>query len=125
MKNSVLTHIGLAVLRIAPSLMMLTHGYPKLMKLVSGDIKFANPIGIGEAPTLFLAVIAEFICPLLLIVGYKTKVATIPPIITMLIAGLVVHASDPFGSKEKALLFLSVFVAIFLLGPGKFSIDKR
>lgn len=105
--------------------MLLTHGYPKFKKLISGDFSFGNPIGIGEAPTLFLAVLAEFVCPLLIIIGFKTKLATIPVIITMLVAAFVVHLADPFGTKEKALLFLAFFVCVFLLGPGKFSLDKR
>ena len=124
MKNSI-THIGLAVLRILPSLMMLTHGFPKFKKLVSGNLEFGNPIGIGEAPSLFLAVIGEFIAPLLIIIGYKTKFAAIPALITMLVAAFIVHASDPFGTKEKALLYATFFIAIILLGPGKYSLDKK
>lgn len=125
MKTNILSHIGLAVLRIAPSLMMLSHGYPKFRKLIAGDFQFGDPIGIGPGPSLFLTVIGEFICPILIIIGFKTKLATIPPIITMLVAAFVVHLSDPFGKKEKALLFLVFFVCVLLLGPGKFSIDKR
>ena len=125
MKSNLTTHVGLAILRIAPSLMMLTHGYPKFKKILAGNFEFGNPLGIGEAPSLFLAVIAEFICPILIILGFKTKIATIPTIITMMVAAFIVHGSDPFGSKEKALLFLSIFVCVLLLGPGKFSLDKR
>ena len=68
MKNNALVHLGLALLRILPSVFMLTHGYPKLLKLINGDTEFINPLGIGEAPTLFLAIIGEFICPLLIII---------------------------------------------------------
>lgn len=125
MKSNLTTHVGLAILRIAPSLMMLTHGYPKFKKILAGNFEFGNPLGIGEAPSLFLAVIGEFICPILIILGFKTKIATIPTIITMMVAAFIVHGSDPFGSKEKALLFLSFFVCVLLLGPGKFSLDKR
>jgi len=125
MKNSSNTALGLALLRIAPSAMMLFHGIPKFQKLVSGDFEFANPIGIGAAPTLFLAVIAEVLCPLLIIIGYRTRIAAIPALIVMLVAAFIVHGADPFGVKEKALLYAVCFAAIFLLGPGKFSIDKR
>ena len=125
MKTSPLTATGLALLRISMSAMMLTHGLPKLQKLISGDFEFADPIGIGAAPSLFLAVIGEFICPILIIIGYKTRLATIPTGITMLVAAFIVHAADAFGSKEKALLYLVGFVAIALLGPGKYSIDRK
>lgn len=125
MKNNTLIHLGLALLRIVPSAFMLTHGYPKLMKLINGDTQFANPFGIGQAPSLFLTVVGEFICPLLIIIGFKTRWAAIPTAITMFVAGFIIHASDPFGTKEMALLYLTIFVVIMLLGPGKYSVDKR
>ena len=125
MKNNLQTQIGLALLRIAPSIMLITHGLPKFQKLISGNFEFGDPIGIGATPSLFLAVIGEFICPILIIVGFKTRWMAVPPAITMVVAGFIVHSADPFGTKEKAFLFLVFFIAIILLGPGKFSIDKK
>jgi putative oxidoreductase len=125
MKTPVVKDIGLAFFRITISTMMLTHGYPKLMKLISGNFEFGNPLGIGAAPSLFLAVIGEFVCPILIILGLRTRLAAIPAAITMMVAAFIVHAADPFDTKEKALLFLVSFVAIALLGPGKFSMDKK
>lgn len=125
MTNSPLKDIGLAFFRIAISAMMLTHGLPKFQQLISGNFEFGDPIGIGAAPSLFLAVIGEFICPILIIIGYKTRLVSIPVVITMCVAAFIVHAADPFGSKEKALLFLIAFITIILLGPGKYSIDKK
>ena len=125
MKNSLQTHIGLLFLRISASAMMLTHGYPKFQKLLSGDFEFGDPIGLGPTPSLFLAIIGEFVCPLLVIIGFKTRWAAIPTAITMAVAAFIVHAQDPYGTKEKALLFLSMFLVIILLGPGKYSVDKK
>ena len=105
--------------------MMLVHGYPKFRKLISGDMEFANPLGIGEGPSLFLAVIGEFIAPILIIIGYKTRFAAIPTLITMLVAAFIAHGADPFGVKEKALLFAVIYAVIILLGPGKYSLDKK
>ena len=125
MTNTSKNAIGLALLRILPSAMLLTHGIPKFQKLISGDLQFGDPIGIGDAPTLFLAVIAEFVCSILIIIGYKTRWAAVPPAIVMIVAVGIVHSADPFGVKEKPLLFLAFFIAIILLGPGKYSIDKK
>jgi len=55
------TNITLLITRISFSLAMMTHGYPKLIKLFSESPSFGNPIGIGEIPTLALAVFAEFV----------------------------------------------------------------
>jgi len=106
MKNNLQTNIGLALLRIAPSAMLLTHGIPKFQKLIGGNLEFGDPIGLGPAPSLFLAVLGEFICPILIIIGFKTRWMAVPPAITMLVAAFIVHSADPFGTKEKALLFL-------------------
>ncbi len=126
MQNDLRKHIGLALLRIAPSALMLSHGIPKFQSLISGEeIQFADPIGIGMAPSLFLTVIAEVVCPLLMIVGFKTRWAAIPAAITMAVAAFIVHGADPLQKKELALIYLIVFVAVSLLGPGKFSIDRK
>ncbi|MGB5499134.1 MAG: DoxX family protein [Maribacter sp.] len=125
MKNNLQTNIGLVFLRIVPAAMLLTHGIPKFQKLISGTFEFGDPIGIGTTPSLFLAVIGEFVCPILIIIGFKTRWMAIPPAITMLVAGFIVHAADPFATKEKAFLFLTFFIAIIFLGPGKFSVDRK
>ena len=118
-------HLGLLLLRIGFSGMMLTHGIPKLLDVIQGDFSFGDPIGLGATVSKILAVIGEAICPMLIIIGYKTRLAAIPTIITMLVAFFIVHASDPFGTKEKALMFACAFIVIALTGAGKFSVDKK
>lgn len=73
MQNKIVRDVGLAMLRIAPSAMLLTHGLPKFQKIINGNLEFGDPLGIGAAPSLFLAVIGEFICPILVIIGFKTR----------------------------------------------------
>ncbi|HBY66858.1 MAG TPA: DoxX family protein, partial [Flavobacteriaceae bacterium] len=99
-------HFALLFLRLTFSGMMLTHGIPKLLNLIQGDLEFGDPIGLGPSATLVLAVIGEAICPLLIILGIKTRIAAIPTIITMAIAAFLVHGSDPLARKELALLYL-------------------
>lgn len=125
MSRSLQNDIGLALLRIVPSAIMLTHGFGKFTKLINGNFEFADPLGIGQAPSLFLAVIGEFICPVLVILGVKTRWTAIPPAITMLVAAFIVHANDPINRKELALLYAVVFLVIILLGPGRYSFDRR
>ena len=126
MMNNTNTHsLGLFLLRIGFGGMMLTHGIPKILKMLSGDFSFGDPIGVGEPATLVLAVLCEVLFPILVIVGFKTRLSAIPVIITMAIAAFIVHAADPLGTKEKAILFLIGFIAIALLGAGKYSVDKK
>lgn len=116
--------IGLLIFRIGISALMLTHGYPKLLRFFgSEEINFADPLGLGPVVTFTFAVFAEFICSILVMLGLGTRLAVIPLIATMAIAALVVHATDGFGRQELPLLYLTGFVLLFFTGSGKFSLD--
>lgn len=116
---------ALLILRIAIGGMMLTHGLGKLTMLFGSEpIQFLDPLGIGLTVSLVLAVFAEVVCSIFLILGILTRIAAIPLIITMAIAAFVVHANDDFQVKELALLYLLIYVVIAILGAGKYSIDN-
>ncbi|MEX0723149.1 MAG: DoxX family protein [Gracilimonas sp.] len=119
------TNISLLVLRVGAGLLILTHGWPKLLKVLSGDFSFGDPIGIGAAASLVLATFAEAICGFLVTLGLGTRLAAIVLSINMTVVVFIAHADDPFGTKEKGLLFLLLFVVITLTGPGKYSLDKK
>jgi putative oxidoreductase len=118
--------IGLLILRVfAGGFMIYGHGFPKLLRLFSGTgIKFADPLGIGTGLSFGLTVFAEFFCSIFVILGLFTRASLIPLIIAMFVAGLIHHVPDPFSVKEKALLFLIVFITLMLTGPGKYSLSN-
>lgn len=116
-------HIAKLLLRVSYSLLLMTHGFPKLGKLFSDEIKFPDPLSVGDGNSLFLTVLGEFVAPFFIIIGYKTRLFSFLPAFTMLIAAFVVHFEDPFGKKELAILYLLGFVLVMLFGPGKYSID--
>jgi putative oxidoreductase len=115
--------LGLLVLRTGAAAMLMTHGWSKVLRIAGGNFEFADPIGIGPAASLILAAAAEFLCSLAVLVGFKARLAAIPPLATMLVAGFIQHANDPFGRKELAFLYAVSFAAVVLLGPGRFSVD--
>ena len=117
--------LALLLLRVGSGLMMLSHGWPKLADFGDKLTTFKDPLGLGPAVSLQLAVFSEFFCAILLVLGLFTRLSLIPLIITMAVAAFIVHAADPFASQEKALLFLLIFVVQLLLGPGKYSIDAQ
>ena len=118
------TDLALLFLRLGFGGLMLTHGIPKLQMLADPS-SFGDPLGVGSTVSLILAIIGEVVAPILIIIGFKTKWAAIPSVITMGVAAFVVHASDALGTKEKALLYLTAFLVIFLAGAGKFSVDGK
>ena len=118
-------HVALLIFRVLVAAFMLTHGIPKLQKLLSGDeIQFANPYGLGVTTSFVLVIFAEFFCSLLVILGLATRLAVIPLMITMTTAIIFAHANDPFGVKEKPLLFLVCFGLLLIFGSGRYSVDR-
>lgn len=122
--NPVINDIVLFVVRIFVGFAMISHGFPKLMKLVGDkEIEFFDFLGLGAQNSLFLAVFAEFICSIFIILGLFTRLAVLFLMITMAVAGLVVHGADAFGDREMSLLYLANYIMIFAFGPGKYSVD--
>ncbi|MBW3670913.1 MAG: DoxX family protein [Acidobacteria bacterium] len=140
-EHSLLSSIGLLILRVGIGGFMASHGWGKFQMVMAGDLdKFGDPIGIGSAASLLLIVSAEFVCALLVVIGAATRIAAIFPVIGMAVAAFIVHGGDPWtmgegarlffsgaseswASKEAPLLFLIPFLALVFTGAGRFSVD--
>ncbi len=114
------------------SLMVFGHGLGKLQTLFGGgEIMFPSLFGLPPLGSLILAVLAEFVAAAAVLIGLKTRLASIPVIATMAVAAFYIHLKDPLfaaaaeggSSKEFALLFLLGFLGTLLLGSGKYSVD--
>ena len=116
---------GLLLLRVVfGGIMLIEHGYPKMIKLMSGgEIQFYNFLGLGNSASLGLTVFAEVICAFFILLGLFHRLATIPLIITFAVAFFMVHAEDSFGDKEAAFIYLFSYTILFFTGSGKFSLD--
>jgi putative oxidoreductase len=123
--NAAQANFWLLISRIAVCGFMLTHGLPKFMKLMSGKpIEFANPFGIGETASFLLTIFAEFICSIFILMGFATRIAAFLLFVTMCVAAFYAHADDPFSKKEKALLYLVIYLLIMVFGAGRYSVDN-
>ncbi len=124
-QQNIRTDIGLLVLRIGVSAFMLfAHGADKLVNFAAYSAQFPDPLGLGSTFTLVLAVFAEFFCSLAIGFGFLTRLATIPPIVTMLVAAFVIHGADPWAKQEFALIYFLIYLTILIAGPGHYSIDR-
>lgn len=118
-------NLALLVLRLWLGLsMLLLHGWPKLQKLVKGDFAFADPIGIGAAPSLVLAVTAEAVASVLLMLGILGRLSALFLAVTMVVAFAVSHSmklSGP-GNGELAFIYLAGYVTLLIAGTGKYGV---
>ena len=118
-----LASFGLLVFRVAICTMMLTHGLNKLSNFSTLSPNF-DPIGLGGTLSLSLVIFAEVFCSIALLLGLFTRLAVIPLMVAMCVAVFVTHAGQAFATKELALLYLTFYVVLFIIGPGRFSIDR-
>ncbi|MDF2158865.1 DoxX family protein [Algoriphagus sp. CAU 1675] len=124
MKETIDKALVLLIIRLGAGGMLLTHGIPKINRLMADEIKFADPFGLGPEISLGLATFAEVICAILVMIGFKLRLATIPIMITMLTAAFYAHWDDPFSRKELPLMFFLTFLGLLVFGGGRFSLDS-
>jgi len=117
-------NFSMLFLRVVFGLLIISkHGYDKLVKFSTLQYQFYNFLGLGSRISLGLAIFAEVLCALFIVIGLFTRLAAIPLIILMLVAILGVNAAKPLIDSELALLYLGAFVTLLFCGPGRISID--
>lgn len=119
--------LGLLVLRLWIGLsMLLLHGWDKATGY-KGMGRFADPLGVGNEISWGLAVFAELVCSVLLVIGLFTRFAALAGAITMAVAFFIVHRMVFPGAAggERAFIYLAGYVTILLAGPGRFALDGK
>ncbi len=105
--------------------LLVLHGWGKLINYSELSGSFLDPLGVGSTWSLILALCGEVLCPILLIMGFVTRLAAVGSALTMGVAWYAVHkmALTGPGSGELAFLYLAAFLALVLAGAGRISID--
>lgn len=145
-------HYGLFLLRVGAGAALATHGYPKLFGgegkqssgLLTRTLGTNFPVtfergGIANfsevlkqlgtpSPTIaaYLSAVTEFGGGIALALGAGTRVVTPAIIFNMGVAAKKAHWQTGFsgqGGYELASLFAVIASALWLTGPGKFSVD--
>lgn len=117
--------IGMLLLRLVSGLTMaFSHGLGKMEKYSTSVDSFPDPIGLGSQISLLLTIFAELFCGIFIAVGFATRFTVIPLLITMATAFFIIHGDDPFVKQEMSFIYLAMYLVIFIVGPGKYSVDK-
>lgn len=110
---------GLLFMRISASLLLLwVHGLPKLLHWNLELQRIEDPFGLGAHLTLGLAVFAEVICPVLLILGVFARLACLPVLAVLAVALVVVHPDWTVEQGQFAWLLMILFAGLAITGPG-------
>ncbi len=110
-------------LRLGLGLAMLPHGYEKLSHFAEQHTSFLNLFGIGSMWSLILAIGAEFLGSLFLMLGLLTRLVLIPLMGTALVIVFIAHQGDIAGEGSVGFLLLIGYGTSFLLGAGEYSLD--
>lgn len=123
--------IGLLLLRITVAFLMLLHGISKLQHGIDGIQTAMASNGI-PAFVAYGVYIGEVIAPLLIIIGWRTRIAGLLVFITMVVAVLVAHPADILklnnhgaAAIELQLLFGIGALALFFTGAGKYAVSSK
>ena len=71
----------------------------------------------------FLAALSEGILSLLVMFGFFTRLSSFFLMVTMIFASAFHLAKGE--AAELATIYLSIYLALFILGPGQYSVDKK
>ena len=113
--------------RIFLSTIFLVEGMNKIFNYES-TIEYMENFNVPEYLAI-PAIIVEILFPLLLIVGYQTKISALALAIFTLTTALIFHAD--FTNQMQLISFLKNFaiaggfLIIFVNGAGKYSIDHK
>lgn len=121
---------GLLLMRLGVGVMMVLHGYPKLLAgpekwtKLGANMKY---FGINAYPEIwgFMASASECIGGALLVLGFLFRPSAFFLLCTMVVAAVThLKGGDTISDASHSIELGFVFLGMFILGPGKYSIDK-
>ena len=117
--------LGMLFLRVATSLeIAIVHGFKKIGVGVSAAETIPNPLHLPAAFNNAFAISANIVFPFLVLLGLFTRLAALPTLAVTLTGYFVVHWHDALLLKDTPFIYSVIFLTIFILGPGKYSIDN-
>ena len=122
-------YVGILIIRVFLGLRLI---YGVIDNILSWErmmefSKFLQSNGFNM-PTIFavLSVYAQFFCAILIIIGYRTRLASFILIINFIIAAFVhIRANDSIENMTPALAMLFICVTLFFTGADKIGLDEH
>ncbi len=117
-------NISLLVLRSGVALLMMPHGYQKLVHYAEKKDEFMQFMGMSPSLSLARVIFAELFCAGFLAIGLFSRLALVPLVITMCVAVFDAHSFDILGEGQLAFVYLISYFILLYAGPGRISVDQ-
>jgi len=123
--------IGKLILRLVLGLCILLHGISKITGGIGGIEGMVTAHGL---PAFFAygVYVGEVVAPVLLLIGCYARIAALVIAFNMVVAVALAHMNDLFTiakgggwALELQGMFLFTAIAIALVGPGRFGVNRR
>ena len=118
-------NITMLLFRICVAMeMIVAHGFKKLGIGVAAAEHVPNPLHLPEMFNTAFAISANIFFPFFVLIGFCTRLSTLPTLCVTLTGYFVVHWNDSLLEKDTPFIYSIIFLLILALGPGKYSIDS-
>lgn len=118
------------IVRVTCAGLLILHGSNSLIHGIQHIKDMVRNAGLPEV-FAYCNLIGEFVAPVFMIIGYKTRIAAILVAFNMLLSILIAHtdimfARNNFGGSmiELNLFYMMTAVAVFFAGAGKYSLSR-
>jgi putative oxidoreductase len=124
--------LGLLVIRVVTAgTLVLKHGWEKAFDFhtmaTNTTLPFPDPFHMGVTTSLTIALISDFYCGILVVLGLGTRFAAAFSFVSITVAFITVHQMHFFGRDadhgEIIVLMLGILAGLIASGPGRYSID--
>ena len=117
-------HFTMLLFRVLVSLeLMAVHGLKKIGIGVNVAEIVPNPLHLPDAFNNGFAIGANLIAPFFIMLGLLTRITILPVLAVTLTGYFVLHWNDALLVKDVPFIYSVVFMLIWVLGPGKYSLD--
>lgn len=117
-------HFTMLLFRVLVSVeLMVVHGLKKLGVGVDVAETIPNPLHLPDFFNNGFAIGANLIAPVFIVLGLLTRLAILPVLAVTLTGYFVLHWNDAPLVKDVPFIYSVVFMLIWVLGPGKYSLD--
>jgi putative oxidoreductase len=117
--------IILLAFRILVSLQLIVvHGLKKVGIGIEVAETVPNPFNLPNWFNESFAIASNLLFPIFVIVGFYTRLATIPILVVTLSGYFIVHWNDSLLVRDIPFMYSIAFLLIAFSGAGKYSIDE-